>query len=176
MDMLQTFSGHRNCPGQQGLIINSNVYYMIDKIYGPSSWTVNWHVENGILYANDIEIGGLETLLTEDKRTVKEVLLSKANIIANIGERCYKGFIANYKTAKENGFDALSDYMEKNQITMKYQDNRDAHGWFGMSVSFRGNSYEVDFDWPYRQSKEMESIYKILIPLINPMKLQLILD
>lgn len=176
MDMLHTYSGHRNRPGQQGLIVDSNVYYMIDKVYGPSSWTVNWHMENGILYANEVEIGGLETLLTEDKRTVKEVLLSKANIIANIGEKCYKGFIADYKTAKENGFDALSDYMEKHQITIKYQDNRDAHGWFGISLVSDEKTYEVDFDWPYRRSKEMESIFCRLIPFINPIKLQLILE
>lgn len=176
MDMLQTFSGHRNCPGQQGLKINNTIYYKIDSIYGPSSWTVNWHMKEGILYADDIEIGGLNVVLTDDKRTVKEVLLSKKNLVANIGDKVYKGYFADYESAKEKGFAELSDYMKDNQIIIKYQDNRDAHGWYGMSVSFRGNSYEIDFDWPYRQSKEMESIFCRLIPLINPMKLQLILD
>jgi hypothetical protein len=60
----KVFSGHRNCPGKRcsayvERALNAwaeNWYSQIDKVYGPSSWTVDISVRDGRVYADDIEI------------------------------------------------------------------------------------------------------------------------
>lgn len=150
------------------------IYKKIDQIYGPSSWTVKWSLNNGILYADNIEIGGLDTLLTSDNRTVKEVLLSKENFIACIGEKGYKGYFADYRSAKEKGFYALSTYMKEFNIVLRYEDKRDVHGSHCITVMKGDATYESYFDWPYTQSKEIEETFSSLRKLINPEKMRLI--
>lgn len=173
--MIYTYSGHRNAPGQKGLELNHSVYSKIDRIYGPSSWTVKWSLRNGILYADEIEIGGLETVLTKDNRTVKEVLLSKPNIIANIGEKCWRGFSCNYKTAAERGFGDVALYLERENISISYENSTSSNGWWGIKVSIDKEDFEEAFCWPYTKSEKVDSIFNKLDQLIDPTKLDLVL-
>ena len=172
--MPYTYSGHRNCPGMQGLRIDMGLYKKVDAIHGPSSWTVEWTVKDGKLYADNSEVGGLDTLLTRNQ-TVREILLSKENIVANIGENYYrKSFFVDYRSAKEKGFLALSSYMREFEITLKYEDERDVHGPHCIILKKGDASYESHFDWPYTQSKEVEEIFSSLRKLVDPKKMQLI--
>ncbi|MBP5399697.1 MAG: hypothetical protein J6Y53_04700 [Alphaproteobacteria bacterium] len=75
----EVFSGHRNCPGMQGnrFLVRAleawagNWYSQVDKVYGPSSWTIKISVRDGRVYANGLQIrsttpGPQKTYLPED--------------------------------------------------------------------------------------------------------------
>lgn len=156
-----TFSGHRMCPGQEGLIVNPTTYNKIDAVYGPSSWTVRWHIENNKVYAENLEIGDIDSPILENNGTIREILLSDENLIANL--------LKGLKDSKVN------EYIQSKNISFEYVNNTRVKGWHGFVIRSGNEKYEKSICWPWKASPGFIKVMDDIRQLVNPEELQLLM-
>lgn len=159
-----SYSGHRNYPGQKGLMLLSKHYGKIDEVLGPGSWSVTFREENGKVIASqcgvNIEICPIDETISQYGLSWNDLLLQDLNIIKFLsGGECH----LTWRNCQNQ---IIRTWMKQFNVSFRYEDNSRAHGYHGFSATLNGESYCSCLCWPWKIDQgykvAMESL-KLLI-------------
>lgn len=176
---MRTFSGHRNHPGMQGLLINSKVYAAIDDVFGPSSWIVRYcEKPDGVYaYASDrnhgVKVAEISDPFTWDGKSWEDLLWDEENIIANLSNG------DSYVSYDNCTNPIIRRWLKDNQMVYEYIDQSESHGWHGFSFrKWEGDkeiSYNRSISWPWTTSEGYKAYLESLKKLIKIANIKLVM-